>query len=480
MTERISSGMQRLDTILGGGLPRNAINLLIGVPGSGKTILAQQCAYANATEDRPALYFSTVSEPLEKMLRFGQSLSFFDVSAVGKRVIYEDLGSVLGDGGLDGVLDRIRTCIRERQPSMIVIDSFKGLRSYGGEGEYRRFLHELTGIASAFPVTSLWIGEYEPTDIAVAPEFAVADAILALGSTPEGVRSTRTLEVLKLRGGNHLSGKHAYRISRDGVAAFPRLADPSIDEPYVLGEHRRSSGVRALDDMLADGYWANTSTLVVGPTGAGKTLMGLHFIFGGADQGERGVIATLQENPSQLDRICRSFGWSLDNDNVTLMYRSPVDVYIDQWVYELLDTVESVGATRVMVDSLADLRSSSVDDQRFREYVYSLLHRCSRTGVSVMLSHEIPELYGTTTLTEFGASHLADNVVLVQYNMRDDGAIGRSLTVLKTRASSHDPRVREFSITSQGITLDGGAAVEPETAVEPEAAVGGENQLSRG
>ncbi|MFW6204888.1 MAG: RAD55 family ATPase, partial [Actinomycetota bacterium] len=173
MTERITTGKTRLDTILGGGLSRNAINLVIGIPGSGKTILAQQCAFANATEDRPAVYFSTVSEPLEKMLRFGQGLTFFDVSSVGEQIVYEDLGSVLGPHGLDGVVDQVRECIRDRQPSMIVIDSFKALSAYGDESEFRQFLHLLTRTLSAFPVTSLWIGEYEPTDIAVAPEFAV-------------------------------------------------------------------------------------------------------------------------------------------------------------------------------------------------------------------------------------------------------------------------------------------------------------------
>lgn len=209
--------------------------------------------------------------------------------------------------------------------------------------------------------------------------------------------------------------------------------------------------------MLADGYWPNTSTLIVGPTGVGKTLMGLHFIFGGVRQGERGVIATLQENPTQLERVCRTFGWSLDDENVTLMYRSPVDLYLDEWVYELLDTVKEVGATRVFVDSLADLRSASADEQRFREYVYSLLHRFSRSGVSVMLTYEVPELYGARTLTEFGASHLADNVVLLQYNGHADGTISRSLAVLKTRASNHDPTMREFIITPQGIMLSSDA-----------------------
>lgn len=455
--DRLTSGTDRLDTILGGGFPGNAINLVIGLPGSGKTILAQQCVYANATDERPAGYFSTVSEPLEKILRFGQTMSFFDSGAVGSRVFYDELGPVLGERGLAGVLDRIRAFIHERRPGIIVIDSFKALRPYAAtDGEFRHFLHTISGMVSAFPVTSLWIGEYEASEIAIAPEFAVVDAIIALGTAEIGYRSARSLQVLKLRGGSFLSGRHAYRISADGITAFPRLADEAGDAAYPLGPARISSGIEALDAMLDEGYWPGASTLIAGPTGAGKTLMGLHFVFSGARAGEPGVIATLQENPTQLERIVRGFGWSLRDDNVTLMYRTPVDLYLDEWVYELFETVDAVGAKRVVVDSLGDLQAASPDAARFREYVYSLLNRFSRKGVSVMMTHEIIELYGATALTEYGASHLADNVVLLQYHSDGDAdaTVSRTLAVLKTRASSHDPRVRRFAITPSGITLN--------------------------
>jgi circadian clock protein KaiC len=204
--------------------------------------------------------------------------------------------------------------------------------------------------------------------------------------------------------------------------------------------------------MLAEGYGPGSSTLVAGPSGAGKTLMGLHFIFNGAANGEPGVIATLQENPVQLQKVARGFGWSMQNEQVAVMHRSPNDVYIDEWVYELLDLIESIGATRVMIDSLSDLQYATPDPVRFREFIYSFTQRLSREGISPIMTSEIPDLFHVGRLAEYGVSHLSDNVILLQY-LRAESRLLRTVTVLKSRASAHDPEIREFDITQDGIVL---------------------------
>ena len=182
MEERGKSGDEGLDLILGGGLPLNGINLVMGLPGSGKTLLCQQLMFAGASEQRPAIYLSTVSEPFEKILRYAQTLSFFDRDAIGRSVFYEDLGSVVaGENGLSAVTERIAALIKERRPGIIAIDSFKALAAFADDGrEFRRFLHALAALLTAFPSTSLWIGEYSEDEAQTAPEFAVADGIIYL------------------------------------------------------------------------------------------------------------------------------------------------------------------------------------------------------------------------------------------------------------------------------------------------------------
>jgi circadian clock protein KaiC len=174
--DRIGSGCGPLDAVLGGGLPDNAINLVVGPPGTGKTILADQYVFRNATEQRPAIYYSTVSEPHEKLLRYGQAMNFFDAAAVGRRVFYETLGALVREGGLHAVVERVAADIRQRRPGLIVIDSFRALSTYGTAMQFRSFLADLADLLTAFPVSAFWIGEYNPPDIVRTPEFAVADS----------------------------------------------------------------------------------------------------------------------------------------------------------------------------------------------------------------------------------------------------------------------------------------------------------------
>ena len=453
MIERLPTGARGLDEILHQGLPVNAINLILGLPGTGKTLLAHQVVFRNATVERPAVYVSTVSEPFEKLIRFGQELSFFDSEAVGRRVFYEDVGRDLVEHGLDGALRRLQQLLDAHEPGVLVIDSFKPLTAFAASAsDYRGFVHQLSGRLSVRPLTTLWLGEYAASELAAAPEFAVADAVIWLTSARQEERETRLLQVLKLRGSGYLSGRHAYRLSADGLRVFPRLADPGIAAAYDLSEGSVSTGVASLDSVLGSGYQPGSATLVAGPSGIGKTVLGLHFVCAGTQAGETSVVATFEENPSQLARTAAGFGWSFDRSQVRLMYRSAVDLYVDEWVYDLLELMDSSGAGRVFIDNVGHLRAASADPARFREYIYSLIQRCARRGINLLMSVEIPELFGVSRLNEVVLSQMVDNVVLLQF-VRRDGQYRRAITITKSRAIRMEPRLREFTITASGLAL---------------------------
>jgi circadian clock protein KaiC len=380
-------------------------------------------------------------------------LAFFDADAIGSRVFYDDLGQALVSSGIKGLVDQVEGLLKEFRPGIVVIDSFKAISAFAGdEAEFRRLLHDLAGRFTALTANTFWIGEYQRRAATEAAEFAVADAIIAMDTKRAAERETRIIQVLKLRGSGFMSGEHAYRVTESGIAVFPRLADVQDETAYAYRHERDSTGIAALDEALGDGYWEGSSTLVAGPTGVGKTLMGLHYAFSAASEGRPAILATFQENATQLGRIAAGFGWSFDDPCISVLSRSPVDLYIDEWVYDLLDLIGETGATRVVVDSLGDLLLASPDPIRFRELLHSLVQRCTRQGVSLLFTLEVAELFDSTRISDVGVSHLSDNVVVLQYH-RSGTTVRRTLTVLKTRGSDHTPDVREFQIGRDGLTL---------------------------
>jgi circadian clock protein KaiC len=146
-----------------------------------------------------------------------------------------------------------------------------------------------------------------------------------------------------------------------------------------------------------------------------------------------------QDGPS--DEECKEFLWCLGRRLEVGAGGDINDVYIDEWVYELLELVKATGATRVLIDSLNDLHYAATDPVRFREFIYSLTQRFSRAGVSPIMTSEVSDLF--CRLAEYGISHLSDNVILLQY-LRADSRLLRAVTVVNSRASAHDPEIRQF------------------------------------
>lgn len=448
---RVQTGDPQLDAILGGGLPSDGLYVIAGLPGTGKTMLAEQIMFRNATDERRGLFIATLSEPLDKTLRFGEELEFFDTSAIGSRIVYETIADVPALSGLPAAMERILALLDRHQPAYLVLDSLRALRPFAaGAREYRSFIAELGARLAVRPITALFVGDYEAAEQTDEPAFAVADGIIYLRSVQMGSRSLRVLQVTKLRGSEFRSGEHAYRLSASGLTAYPRLADPSDPARPRADGGRISLGSAGIDEMLGGGVFPGTSTLIMGPSGSGKTMLGLDFLFAAAKRREHGVFATLQESRTQLQRALTPKRRA--EERIHTLHHSPVDIYVDQWFHEVLGEVTRRRASVLFIDSLSDLRLAAADPARFEEYVYSLAQRCSRMGITTLMTYENSDLVGPPLTLATSVSHLSDNIISLGYAI-DRHRLQRVICVLKSRASGHDHAVRLLEIGPSGLTV---------------------------
>jgi len=455
--ESIHTGILNFDALMGDGIPSYSVNIITGPPGSGKTVLVQQMIFNIATPERKALCFSTFSEPMIKMIRYQQQFEYFDVDKVNDSVLYIDLGDIIRKKGLDATISAIVKHVGENDASIIAIDSFKAINDLAKtSNEMRKFAYELSVKLSAWECTSFLVGEYTDREVAEEPIFAIADGIFRLYNQEQGMQDMRFLKILKMRGVGYLSGRHPFLISSKGIQVFPRIKTPEVALSYEIAQNKISTGVKGLDKMFEGGIPRGTATLIAGGAGSGKTLLGLHFIVKGIEQGEPGVIVNFQETPSQLNTIALGFGWDLrkmeKEGALKLLYSSPVEMNVDRHTALIQDAVEEMGAKRILIDSLMDIKIATPDKVRYKDYIYSLANFFKSKGVTSMMTNEIPELFGSVQLTSYGISFISDNVILLRY-VEVESAITRALSILKMRGSNHDKDIREFEITSSGIAI---------------------------
>lgn len=451
---RIGTGNASADRVLGGGFPANSINIIMGEPGTGKTLFAQQLVFHNASDDRPILYLTTLSEPLGKVVKYLQKYSFFDERKLDRAVVYDEVGNELVERGIAVLVEKVRDQIKTLQPKIIVVDSFKALHDLSPSiAEMRRVSHELAGLLTAYDTTAFLVGEYSPEQVAICPEFVVADGIVELLRHETGMRDERFFRVRKLRGSSYREGLHSLQLTEGGVEIYRRLVSPQNPPTYSMVRERLSTGVTGLDAMLGGGLWRGTTTLLGGPTGSGKTTIGLHFVIDGLRHGEPGLYLHLEENPTQLAYLVQGFKADPEDPNLHLLYFSPVELQIDRLVDEIFRLVRVKGVRRVVIDAVGDLATAARDAHRLHDYLYALSQHFALHGVTAIFNFETarPGITGNYSI-DAPFSHLSDNIVLLEVKIEEE-ATRRRLRVIKTRGSTHDPRVHDVQISSDGVEV---------------------------
>ena len=453
--ERVSMGSAALDAILGGGLPARSLTIIAGTPGAGKTIFTLQALFHHARLGKKALYFSTLSEPSMKIIRYMQQFSFFDARLLEDRIVFVDLGSALRNGGPEKALQQLMDRVESERPDFVAIDSFKAIHDLmPADGRNRVFVYDLAVGTAAWGVTTLLVGEYARADIGIAPEFTIADGILAFTNEPQELTTVRQFEVLKLRGASYVTGRHFFEMNDDGLTFYPRVRGPVIGaEPPVDLDDRVTTGIAGLDALLLGGLPRASTTVIEGGTGTGKTLVSLQFLLDGARRGEPGIFFTLEETPAQIRAVAKGFGWDLApleaDGRLVIDYTSPVELVTDRFLDRALRRIKETGARRIVLDSLTGMSLGVASQRRFREVVYALTKHVRVAGVTALMTMEVAELLGTAQLTGHGVSSIADNVIVLRY-VEVEGRLERAVFVLKARGIGHVSELRRFRIDDHG------------------------------
>ncbi len=459
---KLPTGVPGLDEILGGGLPEYSFNIIAGAPGCGKTTLTHQFVFANATPERPALYFTVLGEPALKMLRYQQQYSFFDLSRLNTCVRFINLSQTLVDHGLEGILKEIAKELEGVNPGIVVVDSFRTVmrHSQGREMEMQLFVQQLGLLLTSWEATTFLIGEYSEAEQPDNPVFTVADGLFWLYQVVEHNSVVRKLHIMKLRGQASVSGMHTFRITDDGLQAFSRTLGLSTRSRKSPARKRLSIGIPALDDMLGGGIPQGDSLLIAGSSGTGKSLLATHFIAAGLRNGEPGIVAVFEERPEEYAARANCFGLDLrtpiEQGHLKIIYIRPLDLSVDEAMQEILDAIKVTGATRLVIDSLAgfEMALSPGFREDFRESLYRMIFALTGLGITILSTLEMEESFTELLFSKFSISFLTDDIIRLRY-VEIEGQLRKVLMVLKMRGGAHSKDICEYEIGSKGIVLDG-------------------------
>lgn len=462
----LATDVPGLDTILGGGLPELSFNIIGGAPGSGKTTFAQQIMFSAATPQRKALFFTAMGEPPVKMLRYQQQFGFFDVDKVGDSVHFINLASQVEQGNYDAVLVQILDEVRTHAPALVFIDSFRSfIQAARGVDQQdvaalQKFVQQLVSHMTGWNATTFLIGEYLANEADQNPIFTVADGIIWLSQHVQRNVMSRKIQVIKMRGQRQRAGLHAFRIDQRGVEVFPRIM-PAI-EPHKLDapakpQERLSSGIPVLDDMLGGGIPTGYAVLVSGPTGSGKTILATQFLAAGASNGETGVLALFERNPSQL--LNTGLHELVRSNQVTMTSIRTLDVSIDEILHDLVGIIERTGATRVVLDSIPGFMMSLAPEARedFSESLYRMATMLGSKGVTLLMTNEMEDRFNELRFSSHGTMVLADALIMLRY-VEYEAELRTVISVVKLRGSKHSRQLRTFEITDEGVVIGTGPA----------------------
>ncbi|MEO8285005.1 MAG: ATPase domain-containing protein [Chloroflexota bacterium] len=475
------TGIRGLDTILHGGFFSSGIYLIAGEPGSGKTILSNQIAFNHVASGGRVVFTSLLSETHARMFAQLSSLSFFDEGPIGGALYYISGYGVLQKDGLKGLLSLLQSAIQDHQATLLVIDGIMHAEPFASSGPtIKEFVHSLHQYAEASGCTILLLssrgsgtgsgtgnGNKAVESDRVSLETTV-DGVIELCRERVGMQSVLELEVQKFRGSAHRRGAHTMEITGNGIEVYPRtellLSSSASSASSVqairtgpASRERLPFGIERLDEMLLGGLLHGSTTVLLGPPGSGKTLLGLHFLAEGARRDEPGLYFGLNEPPPLVidaaDEIGLDFTGFVSEGRIEIFWQPALEASLDLLAQDVLATVRERGVKRLFIDGLDAFSDVSAYSERLALFLTALTYQLRALGVTTLTSVELEHLFGPTVEIPIkGVFAIVENIIFLRY-VELRAQLYRFISVLKARRSKHDLAIREFTIGEAGIEV---------------------------
>ncbi|OJT26858.1 circadian clock protein KaiC [Archangium sp. Cb G35] len=457
---RIQSGIPRLDFILKGGLKQGGIYALMGPPGGGKTILANQlcCNHIQKQEGR-CVYMTLLIESHAKMLSHLSTLNFFKPEFIPERLYYISGYQQVREGGFSGLMELIRRTLRDRQATFFVIDGMESAEQFSTSPQsYREFVHGLQAFTNLLGCTTLLVSNVrERTHV----ENAVVDGVIELSDKLVGPRAVRELTVHKFRGSDYLRGRHEVEITGEGLVIHPRTEIQFARPPEQAHEQRvrMGFGLKRLDEMLDGGLPSGSTTALIGAPGTGKTLLGLSFLVEGARQGQHGTYFGFYEPPPRLIEKAEDVGLPLEryvkDGSIELVWQPPLEHFMDALAEQLLEKLRAEDKKerrRLFIDGAEGFRAAAVYPDRVPRFLSALTNQLRMQDVTTVMTDELELFQPELNLPTPELANVVESVLLLRYvELRSQ--IYRLLSIMKMRESRYDTSLREFRISREGIDV---------------------------
>lgn len=454
---RTASGIEGLDRVLNGGFIDGASYIVQGRPGAGKTILSNQIAFARAAAGCNVLYVTLLSESHERLFQALSVLDFFDADKLGQEIIYISVFQTLRDEGLGAVVKLLRSETKRHNATLLVFDGLLNARDRAETDlDVKTFVAEIQDQAAFVGCTVLLLTSTRLDDN--SPEHTMVDGVIDLSVELFGVRSVRQLQVRKSRGSAALGGLHQYEITKAGVTVYPRLesAVASADTTDAPENKRLSTGCPSLDALIQGGLPQGSVTLLAGPTGSGKTTLGLHFLSLGSVQ-EPALHFGFFETPARLQMKATSLGIQLPNDipgAFEIVWNPLAENLLDKLAYQLLEWVTAGNVRRLFIDGLGGFERAATHPPRLVEFFATLGNQLRGIGVTTVITWELREIPSAHILAPPSAelSALVDNLILMR-QLEADHTFQPTVAIQKMRDSVFDQSTHYLGFTSKGLVV---------------------------